>query len=182
MRQPVTEEEKLVAELELLGIRYLSRATDYRSERARPPAQLLADLIRQPSARVRQSVISVLLAHPKYASAVPEALGRLSEADGVTLRLFYTAAVILQRQYADQLQQATAEEQSLLPDLFSRELGLSATATPAVRLTALAKAHRRISGITANWAGTYDNVARKLLRRWEMERQWSQPQSLQKPS
>jgi len=182
MAQTVTDEEKLVAELELLGIRYLSRATDYRSERPRPPAQLLADLIRQPSARIRQSVISVLLAHPEYSAAVPEALGRLSEAEGLTLRLFYTAAAILQRQYAEQLRQAGAGEPALLPDLFTQDLGVSATASSATRLTELARTHQRVSGVTANWAGTYDNAARKLLRRWEMERQWSQPRLLQKPS
>jgi len=32
-----TEEEKLVAELDLLGIRYLSRQTHYRSDRIRSP-------------------------------------------------------------------------------------------------------------------------------------------------
>ena len=32
-----TEEEKLVAELDLLGIRYLSRQTPYRSDKIRSP-------------------------------------------------------------------------------------------------------------------------------------------------
>ena len=54
------EEERVVAELELLGIRYLSRYTSDRAERVRSPDILLADLVQQPSARVRAAVIAVL--------------------------------------------------------------------------------------------------------------------------
>ena len=43
----VNEEEKLVAELELLGIRYLSRQTLYHARSARPPENMLADLVQQ---------------------------------------------------------------------------------------------------------------------------------------
>ena len=94
------EEERLVAELELLGIRYLSRYTSDQAERIRPPDVLLADLVRQPSARVRAAVLAVLLAHPEYAEAVPTALQQLGPAERRTLRLFYTAAVLLQQEYA----------------------------------------------------------------------------------
>jgi hypothetical protein len=45
------QEEHLVADLELLGIRYLSRQTDEQAERVRPAHLLLADLVRQPSGR-----------------------------------------------------------------------------------------------------------------------------------
>ncbi len=67
----LTEEEKLVAELDLLGSRYLSRQTHYRSDKIRSPEALLADLVRQPSVRVRAAVIAVSLSHPEYAAAVP---------------------------------------------------------------------------------------------------------------
>lgn len=174
MAQGMMDEEILVAELELLGIGYLSRQSGYRAAQTRPPAQLLADLVRQPSARVRQAVISVLLAHPEYASAVPEALRMVSAKDGLTLRLLYTAAVLLQEKYADELRGATAQEQMPLPDLFSEEFGLSVKAPVAYRMATLGQSHQQATGIKANWAGTYDNVARKLLRRWEMERRWSQ--------
>ncbi len=74
--ETVTDEEAIVAELELLGIRYLARQTAFQAAQVRPAAQLLADLVRQRSARVRESVIPVLLAHPSYAHAVPEALAQ----------------------------------------------------------------------------------------------------------
>ncbi len=65
-------EEELVAELDLLGIRYLSRQSSYRASQVRPPEALLADLVRQPSARVRAAVIAVLLAHPSTPTESPQ--------------------------------------------------------------------------------------------------------------
>jgi hypothetical protein len=50
----MNEEERIVAELELLGIRYLSRHTSDRAERVRPP--------------------DALLAHPEYVKDVPARL------------------------------------------------------------------------------------------------------------
>ena len=105
----LTEEEKLVAELELVGVRYLSRQTLYQATGVRPPASLLADLIRQPSARVRLAVIAVLLSHPEYAESIPSALARLSPMEQLALKLFYTAACLTQRRYADRLQHFMAD-------------------------------------------------------------------------
>lgn len=171
----VSEEEALVAELELLGIRYLSRQTPYQAVRVRPPALMIADLVRQPNARVREALIALFLAHPQYAGAVVAALARLSVDQGLTLRLFYTAAVLLEVEHRDALGLATGDGFRPLPDLFSAELGLPRGDAPIHdRITALAHTHQERTGITANWTGTYESVARKLLRRWEMERRWCQ--------
>jgi hypothetical protein len=172
-REEPTEEEKLVAELDLLGIRYLSRQSSYQARRTRSPELLLTDLIRQPSARVRTAVISVLLAHPQYARAISSALERLRPAERLTLQLFYTAAVLLQQEYADQLRPFVAARQQHLPDLFSAEFGLPLEGPPRERLVLLGSVHRQRTGATVNWPGTYDNAARHLLRRWELERQWN---------
>ncbi len=85
-RSQLAEEERIVAELEMLGVRYLSRRIAGSPPHPRAPDQLLADLVRQPSARVRDALIALLLAHPEFASAVPFALARLSATDQVTLR------------------------------------------------------------------------------------------------
>jgi len=116
-------EDALVAELEQLDIRYLSRRSGDAGAQARPPAILLADLMRQPSARVREAVIAVLLAHPAYAQAIPAALAQLPASEQLALRFFYSASVLLQRQYADVLRPYVAERWQWLPDLFSQELG-----------------------------------------------------------
>ncbi len=94
------EEDRLVAELEQLGIGYLSRRVSCATRGVRAPATLLADLVRQPSARVRAAVISVLLAHPELAQAMPAALAQLPPDLRRLLRILYTAARVLQREYA----------------------------------------------------------------------------------
>ncbi|MEW5988462.1 MAG: hypothetical protein AB1791_17675, partial [Chloroflexota bacterium] len=121
----ITEEEQLVAELELLGVHYLSRQTDYQATQVRPPDVLITDLLRQPSARVRCALIAVLLIHPELSTAVPAALKCLAATESVMLKCFYTAAMLLQRQYADRLRPFIVKNWRWLPDLFSQELGLS---------------------------------------------------------
>lgn len=166
------EEERLVAELELLGISYLSRHTSHRAERVRPPDVLLTDLVRQPSARVRAAVIAVLLAHPDYAEAVPAALERTEPPEHRTLQLFYTAAVLLQQEYAERLRPFVAGQR--LSDRFTADLGLSDAASPRERLAALGRQHRQQTQAYVNWVGTYENVVRCLVRSWELEIQWNQ--------
>lgn len=166
------EEERLVAELELLGIRYLSRCTSDRAECVRSPDVLLADLVRQPSARVRAAVIAVLLAHPEYVEAVPAALERLRPTERWTLQLFYTAAVLLQQEYAERLRSFMAGQR--LSDQFTVDLGLPDTASPRERLVALGRQHRQQTQAHINWIGTYESVVHRLLRSWELEAQWNQ--------
>jgi hypothetical protein len=170
----ITEEEKLVAELGILGIRYLSRQSSYCAKQVRPPETLVADLIRQPSARVRSAVIAVLLAHPEYAEAVPAALEQLDREGQLTLRSFYTASVLLQREYADRL--GSFREVRWLPELpqATGDLDLLPHGTPRARLAALGKEHQRRANAAVNWAGTYEQVAGQLLRQWETEMPWSQ--------
>ena len=169
-----TEEEKLVAELGLLGIRYLSRQSPYQASHVRPPEILLADLVRQPSARVRAAVIAVLLSHPEYAEAMPAALKRLRPSERLTLESFYTAAVLLQQEYAHRLQSFLATRWEWLPALFSAELGLPDKGTPRERLILLGHRHRHRTKAAVNWVGTYEQVVHKLLRHWEREAQWNQ--------
>ena len=172
--ETVSEEEKLVAELELLGIGYLSRQTNYRADTIRPNEVLLADLMRQPSARVRAAVIAVLLSRPEYADTARAAVQRLQPFQELTFRFLYTAAMLLQRDYSNQLRTFTSSRWQWLPDFFSAELGVSTDGTPRDRLIALGHEHRRQTGIMANWVGTYENVVQRLLRQWELTSQWNQ--------
>lgn len=175
MNQPSTSlinEERLVAELEQLGVRYLSRLTNGKARRVRAPQQLVADLVQQPSGRVRAALIALLLAHPSYGKHVPAALKQLAPEQAQTLKLFYTAAVLLQRQYAALLQNFLGKDYRWLTDFFSVEFNLP-SATPQEQIKALAKLHQQRTGVTLNWAGTYENAAHHLLRRWELERTWN---------
>jgi hypothetical protein len=170
------EEERLVAELSLLGIRYLSRQTSFQPDEIRPPEALLADLVRQPSARVHAAVIAVLLSHPVYAEAVPAALERLGPSERLTFQSFYAAAVLLQQEHADRLRPFVARRWQWLPDLgrVSPGWGLPIDGTPRERWTALGREHRRRAQEMANWTGTYEQVAHQLLRQWELESRWNQ--------
>ena len=172
----VAEEEILVAELGLLGIHYLSRNTAFQPDRVRPPETLLADLVRQPSARVRAAVIAVLLSHPAYAEAVPAALERLSSGERLTLQSFYAAAVLLQQEYADRLRPFMARRWQWLPDPSRIAPGWSAPTggTPREKLTALGLEHRRRAQEVVNWTGTYEQVVHQLLRQWALESRWNQ--------
>ncbi len=163
----ITEEEKLVAELSLLGIRYLSRQSRYQANRVRSPEALLADLVQQPSARVRAAVIAVLLSRPGYAEGVPAALERLSSRDRLTLQSFYVAAVLLQQEYADRLRPFAGEHWQWLPDFLSEELGLPVEGAPRERLKLLDRELRRRTQTAVNWVGTYEQVVQKLLGDWE---------------
>jgi hypothetical protein len=165
----MAEEETLVAELEQLGVRYIARQVPCAVTELRAPDLLLADLIRQPSARVRGAVIAVLLAHPEFASAVLAALSRLSPPEGRMLRYLYTAACLLQEEYADRLKRLAPTDWQRLPDLFSSGLGLPTAGTPRERLNLLGDLCQRDTGTIVNWAGSYEHVARQLLRRWEVE-------------
>lgn len=167
---PDREEERIVAELELLGIRYLSRRTPTRAERVRPPDVLLADLVRQPSARVRAAVIAVLLARPEYAEIIPDTLERLRPSEQWTLRFFYTAAVLLQRKHAERLPLPVRGK--WLPNRFADELALPTCATIGEQLVALGQKHQQQTHTVINWLGTYENVVHHLLRSWELEMGW----------
>ena len=167
-----SDEDRLVAELELLGITYLSRREPTSVDSVRAPHELLSDLIRQPSARVRGALIAVLLLHPDLATAVPAAMSRLSQGEQTTLQILYTASVILQAKYADRLQ-IIAPSTRPLPDLFSSGLGLLRSGSPDDQLFALGQIHHHLSRSHVNWAGTYDNVAQHLVNRLERERLWN---------
>jgi hypothetical protein len=166
-------EEQIVAELALLGVRYLSQNTTIHVDSSRPADQLLADLIRQPSSRVRTAMIALLLEHPEYAPSVPKALMRLRGTERMLFKLFYTAAVILQKEYSSMLEEFHGRELCWLPDRYSQELGLPPELPPEERLKFLGDRHSQLTGSKANWLGTYKNVAQHLFHQKELEYHWN---------
>ena len=136
--------------------------------------KLIADLIRQPSSRVRTAVIALFLAYPEQAQAARLALRSLSPEQQFLVKVFYTAAVLLQRSYERKLQHHLGKQWEWLPDYFSAELGLTdETESPERRLEELGKEHQRITGQYVNWVGTYTQAGKKLVRRWDMEEMWN---------
>lgn len=170
----VSEEEYLVAELESLGVRYLSRQTAYLAKHVRPGDVLIAGLVCQPTARVRNAVIALLLARPEYAGWVPGAIARLQPGEQTRLRILYTAAVVLQKEHAKILRSSLGIAWRLLPDLFAQELGVSTSQSPDKTLKRLGRLQQQETGAVVNWCGTYEDVVQRLLRQWELELQWNQ--------
>jgi hypothetical protein len=157
-------EEQIVAELALLGVNYLSRNIDLGPIPQHPTHQLIAGLIRQPSSRVRTALIALLLLHPEFDQAVPAALAALRANNRVTLKCLYTAAVILQRKYGQELRATQASHPSFLFDWFGEELGVLPAAHPDDQLQALAARHQILTGGCVNWSGTYENVIHHLMK------------------
>jgi hypothetical protein len=164
----IQKEEEIVAELYRLGIRHLSRLSVNPPSQKYPPAVLIAELTRQPSSRVCNALIPLFLAHPGFSVHVLEALKYVNREQGLTLKFFYTAAVLLQRRDPEKFQGDSAP----LPDYFLGELGIL-DSTPAEMLQELGRRHQQASKQYINWLGSYENAAGHLLRQWELEKRWN---------
>ncbi len=173
-RQSITDEDKFVAELNQLGITYLSNRLITPAKHLRSPEYILADAIKQPSSRVRTAVIALFLLRPDYAEYVPTALGLLNENQRQLLKLFYTAAVHLQHLFQSDLVTIIGSELVWLPDLFGGDLGISSTLSPQDAIQQLGIKHQEITYSLTNWSGTYKNTVNHLIRYKQREAQWNQ--------
>jgi hypothetical protein len=158
-------EEQLVEELSHLGIGYLSRHSELTQKSGvKDPSKLLAELVKQPTSRVRTSVIPLLLEHPEFAELVPYAVTLLHGRNRNLLMIFYTAAVILQKIHKKHLVIIQGAAFKTLPDLFSEQLSITKGLSSKNRLAQLALRHREMTGSEVNWQGTYENAVRKWLK------------------
>jgi len=163
--------DELVGALNFLGVHFLAGGESVEPVSTLSPARLLAALAEQADARLRLAIVPLLLCRPELARAVPEAMAYLAEPALTTLKLFYTAAVLLQQEYTSKLQPLLGQREPL-PDLFSEELRVSPVDGTEVRLKWLGERHRALSGLAANWTGTYRYAAERLIKRLQWEAQW----------
>ena len=170
MAESATADE-LICALNALGVHFLVGGESVGASPL-PPARLLAGLAEQTDARLRLAIVPLLLCRPEFAHAVSEAAARLTEPAWTTLKLFYTAAVLLQQEYAVQLRSLLGRWEPL-PGLFSQELQVPSTGSPEARLRRLGERHRVSSGLAANWIGTYRYAAERLIKRKEWEARWT---------
>ena len=136
------------------------------------PQDLLVGLARQDDARLRLALIGLFLYRPELADVVSPALAQLDTAGQTTLKLFYTAAVLLQRIHQHQLQGYVPQWREL-PDNFSEELGVTSRKSPQDSLRLLSHRHRELTGLAANWLGTYQYAAKRMITRLEKEAAWA---------
>ncbi len=162
----------LSAELTKLGLHFVIGEVEPRIPTNLAPEELIAGLVQQSDARLRLALIALFLYRPDFETAVSPALASLPETEQMQLKIYYTASVQLQRIHQDQLQQLVPLWHSL-PDYFSDMLGLHESNEPIVQLKKLGRYHHKISGIAANWSGTYQHAANRLITRLEKEASWA---------
>jgi hypothetical protein len=93
----------------------------------------------------------------------------------LTLETLCVAAALLQREFEDELRRLMGSRWRWLPDPHEFALGgaLLTRGSPREKLGALGKEHQRRTRTRVNWSGTHEQAATRLLRRWEVEDQWS---------
>jgi hypothetical protein len=163
--------DELVDALDALDVHFLSGGQPGVNVEQVHPERLLAQLAAQPEARLRLSIVPLLLRHPDLASVLPLALELASESARLTLMLYYTAAQLLQQEHHASLSRLLGTQPSL-PDLYSAELGICVTNDPISQLQRLAERHTQLNGLAINWVGTYEHAAQRLIKRLQHEALW----------
>ena len=134
---------------------------------AKQPVTLLASLAEQDESRLRLGIIPLLLRHPDWATLVPQAVQQVSPRRRDVLKLYYTAALLLQQKYAARLEQSLGVF-APLTDWYSDELGVPVRGDPDARLRILARKQRERSGLLLNWLGTYEHAAERFVRQLDV--------------
>lgn len=117
------ERETLVAELRERGVAYLA-PSNASAEKPPPTDELLIlALLEQLDARLRMALVPLFLRRPHLADEVARLAARLDSDLRLELQTYYQAAVYLQRLWRTRLG-FYLDTSSLLPDLFSAEMGL----------------------------------------------------------
>jgi len=115
--------ETLVAKLREQGITYLAPSDAVAREPISSDDLLLVALLEQPDARLRLAMIPLLIRHTELAGCVRALINQIDHKLVVELQTYYTAAVYLQRVWKTRLG-FYLDTTTLLPDLFSQQLGL----------------------------------------------------------
>ena len=118
----VPRRETLVALLRERGVGYLAPSDAAATEQIDSDEALLLALLRQPDARLRLALIPLLLRQPGLAAQVATLADQLDLETALDLQTLYMAAVYLQRLWKTRL--GFYLDVSLLPDLFSQQMGL----------------------------------------------------------
>jgi hypothetical protein len=166
---------QLVDALDALGVPFLRGGCGATGKVE--PGDLLAALAASAEARLRLSLIPLLLAHPEYSAYATTALRQMQPATAITLRCYYTAALWLQVKYRARITASVGTSQ-WLPDLFGAELHLMEYTDPDAALRALAARQQALSGRVLNWLGSYEHAAQTWLQQLEQGAKWKQSQPI----
>jgi len=163
--------ETLVAAIREQGITYLAPSDAQPTEAISSEADLILAILEHPDPRLHLALVSLFIRHPDWAGHVPALVKRLSSSHFLNLQTLYMAAVYLQRLWLIHLS-LYLDNLSLLPDLYSHQLGLP----PAderfgkAGLYALAEAWSARSPYPFNWLASLNKTMELFLTQLSMER------------
>lgn len=153
-------EDQLVSELWARDVRFiLGSKPDHPPMLA--PAALIAALAESRVARLQLSLIPLFLQHPEFSTHINDAVKKLSPANQLMVKCFYSAAVWLERKHLSR---------NKLPDLYSKELGMSPVPDPEENLRMLALRQKKIVNPRINWLDTYRHAAEIWLKDMELQK------------
>lgn len=155
-------DDALVGALDALDVSFLMGGVQDEHTQTISPVQLLQGLAQSSDARVRSAIIPLLLRHPEFADAARVAASHLEGQAQSTLELFYTAALLLQKKYAERLSRLFGA-QSRLPDLFSESLEIELSFEIQEALARVGERNAELAGLRMNYAGGYEHAARTWL-------------------
>ena len=166
LRKPAPD--TVAAALTQLDVHFVSQTGRVSGVRlAKQPVRLLASLAEQDESRLRLGLIPLLLRHPEWATLVPQAVRHVSAHRRDVLKLYYTAALLLQQKYAARLEQSLGSF-APLTDWYSGELGIPIRGNPDARLRILARRQRERSGLALNWLGTYEHAVECFVHQLDL--------------
>jgi hypothetical protein len=163
---------RLANELDRLGVHFVRNDTTPLPLKPLEPVELLVGLADCQEARLRLSLIPLLLWRPDYAIAAQSAAQILVLKSRIVLQCYYTAAFLQQQKHALRLK-VLKSPGIPLPDLFSIPLGLSRAGTIDDQLISLAMLQARLSGDAINWFGTYNHAVESFFSHLEQEMVWT---------
>src|SRR5262245_43754863 len=99
----IQRDDELVGALDALDVPFLMNGVQNENALTITPAELLQGLAQSLDARVRSAIIPLLLRHPEFAHEARVAAPRVQGQPQYALECFYTAAMLLQRKYAERL-------------------------------------------------------------------------------
>jgi hypothetical protein len=135
---PTSTGEQLANALHALGVHFIRGGRDVDEPLPNHPSRLIAALAQSDEARLRLALIPLFLERPEYASRVRAVASKLDPPAKLTLQCYYSAAAWLAKKY---------QLDSLLPDHFSKDLGLSPGGVTPVKRGQLA--HLWVNAIIA---------------------------------
>jgi len=154
-----SHEDQLVSDLWAWDVRFIMGSKPEHPP-ALAPASLIAALAESREARLQLSLIPLFLRHPEFSAHVSAVSKILNPASQLILKCFYSASIWLEQKHLSRKN---------MPDLFSKELGISPLLDPEENLRALAKRHQILSGSHINWLGTYQHAAEVWLKELELQ-------------